>query len=97
MLGKAERRLRKGVKKGVIRLSLAPFSQAMTLRLAPSSQAMTLRLSPFSGEAESNSHKAKADDHIPGANTWDWIGSLADVENYDPEQTDQKVSNHHWG
>ena len=49
---------------------------------------MTLRLSPLSCEAESNPNKAKADNHVPSADTWDWVGGLAYVENDDPEEAD---------
>ena len=58
---------------------------------------MTLRLSPFSREAKSNSHKAKADNHVPGADIWDRKTSLSHIEDDDPEETDQEVSDHHRG
>ncbi len=59
----------------------------MTLRLSLFSQAMTLRLSPFSREAKSNPHEAKADNHVPGADTWDRETSLSHVKDNDPEET----------
>jgi len=62
MLSWPEKRLRKGVKKRVIRLS------------------------PFSREAESNPYKAKADNHVPSADTRNWVGGLAYVEDDDPEE-----------
>jgi hypothetical protein len=77
-------------------LYLSPFLRSMTLRLSPFSQAMTLRLSPFSREAESNPNKAKADNHVPSADTRDWVGGLAYVENDDPEEADQEVGDHNW-
>ena len=58
---------------------------------------MTLRLSPFSREAKSNSHKAEADNHVPGADIWDRKTSLSHIEDDDPEETDQEVSDHHRG
>ena len=57
---------------------------------------MTLRLSPFSREAESNPYEAKADNHVPSADTRDRIASLAHVENDDPEEADQEISDHNW-
>jgi hypothetical protein len=54
-------------------------------------------LSPFSREAESNSYKAKADNHVPCTDTWHRILSLAHVEDYDPEEANQEVSHHNWG
>lgn len=53
-----------------------------------------MNLSPFSREAESHAHEAKADNHVPSAYTRNWVGGLADVENYDPEETDKEVSDH---
>ena len=47
-----------------------------------------VKLSPFSCEAESNAHEAKADNHVPSADTRNWVGGLADVEDYDPEEAD---------
>jgi len=69
----------------------------MTLRLSPFIWSITLRLSPFSREAESNPHEAKADNHVPSADTWDREASLADVEDDDPEEADQEISDHHRG
>ena len=58
---------------------------------------MTLRLSPFSREAESNPNKAKADNHVPSADTGDWITSLGHIEDDDPEETDQEIGHHYRG
>ena len=55
-----------------------------------------LGLAPLSCEAETNCNKAETDNHVPCANSRNWIGSLANVENYDPEQADKKVSDHYW-
>lgn len=64
--------------------------------LAPFIRSITLRLSPFSCETEPNPNKAKADNHVPCADTRDWVGGLAYVENDDPEEADQEVSDHNW-
>jgi len=69
----------------------------MTLRLSPFIWSITLRLSPLSREAESNPHEAKADNHVPSADTWDRKASLAYVEDDDPEEADQEISDHHRG
>jgi hypothetical protein len=67
------------------------------VKLSPFNQAMTRRLSPFSCEAESNSDKAKADNHVPSADTWDWIESLGHIEDNDPEEADQEIGDHYRG
>ena len=56
-----------------------------------------LDLSPFSREAESNPHEAKADNHVPSADTWDWIFLLRHIEDDDPEETDQEIGHHYRG
>ena len=53
-------------------------------------------LAPLSCETEPNPNKAKADNHVPCADTRDWVGGLAYVENNDPEEADQEVSDHNW-
>ena len=58
------------------------------LRKGVKKRVIRLALSPFSGEAESNPNKAKADNHVPSADTRDWVGGLAYVENDDPEEAD---------
>ena len=55
-----------------------------------------IRLTPFSCEAESNPNKAKADNHVPCADTRNWVGGLAYVEDDDPEEADQEVGDHNW-
>ena len=52
-------------------------------------------LTPLSCEAETNGDKAESDDHVPRANAWNWICSLAYVKNNDPEQADEKVGDHY--
>ena len=49
-------------------------------------------LAPARGKSKADADKTKANDHIPGANTRDWIHGLSDVKNHDPEQADQKAS-----
>jgi hypothetical protein len=67
------------------------------VKLSPFTWSITLRLSPFSCEAESNPHEAKADNHVPRADTWDWIASLSHIEDYDPEEADQEIGDHYRG
>jgi len=52
---------------------------------------------PAGGKGKTNTHKAKANHHVPGADAWDWISSAADVENHDPDQTKQEICQHNWG
>jgi len=54
-------------------------------------------LAPFSREAKSNPDKAKADNHVPSADTWDWILSLGHIEDNDPEEADQEIGDHYRG
>ena len=56
-----------------------------------------VKLSPFSREAESNTHEAKADNHVPSADTWDWVTSLSHIEDDDPEETNQEIGDHYRG
>ena len=78
-------------------LRLSPFIRSMTLRLSPFTQSMTLRLSPFSREAKSNPNKTEADNHVPGADIWNRETSLGHIEDYDPEEADQEISDHYRG
>ena len=56
-----------------------------------------VKLAPFSREAESNTHEAKADNHVPSADTWDWKAGLGYIEDNDPEEADQEVGHHYRG
>ena len=67
------------------------------VKLSPFTWSITLRLSPFSCEAESNPDKAKADNHVPSADTWDWILSLGHIEDNDPEEANQEIGDHYRG
>jgi len=42
-------------------------------------------LAPAGSERETYSYESKSNDHIPGPDIWDWVGSCGDVENYDPD------------
>ena len=55
-------------------------------RLRTGVKKKVIRLTPLGGEAESNPNKAKADNHVPCADTRNWIGGLAYVEDDDPEE-----------
>ena len=52
-------------------------------------------LAPLSREAETNRDKAKANNHVPCADSSDWIESLADIEDNDPDEADKEVCDHH--
>ena len=56
----------------------------------------SVELAPLSCEAKADRDKAKSNDHVPCTNARDWVGGLADVEDYNPEQADKEVSDHHW-
>ncbi len=43
-------------------------------------------LTPASSEAESDPDKGKADHHVPGADIWNRVLGLRDVEGDDPNQ-----------
>lgn len=53
-------------------------------------------LAPLSCEGKTQSNKAKADDHIPGTDMWDWILGSADVINDDPDQAKDEGADHGW-
>ena len=67
------------------------------VKLSPFIWSITLRLSPFSREAESNPNEAKADNHVPSADTWDWVLRLSHIEDHDPEEADQEIGHHYRG
>ncbi len=43
-------------------------------------------LTPARGEAEADPDKGKADHHVPGADIWNRVLGLRDVEGDDPNQ-----------
>ena len=43
-------------------------------------------LTPTRGEAEADPDKGKADHHVPGADIWNRVLGLRDVEGDDPNQ-----------
>ena len=49
---------------------------------------------PAGRKRKTYAHKAKPDQHIPSTDAWDWVVSGADVENYDPNQANNEVSDH---
>ena len=55
-----------------------------------------LGLTPSSGEREADTNKAKANNHVPGANARDWVLSLGDIEGHDPEKAYQEARDHSW-
>ena len=73
--------------KTVIRYEIVPSTSFMT---------GSVELAPFSREAKANRDKAKSNDHVPCADTRNWIRSLRDVEDDDPEQANEEVSDHYW-
>jgi len=56
----------------------------------------SVELAPLSREAKTNCNKAETNDHVPCTDARDWVGSLADVEDHDPEQADKEASDHYW-
>ena len=52
-------------------------------------------LAPLRCKAKAHANKGETDNHVPGANAWDRIASLAYIEDHDPDQTDKEISNHH--
>jgi hypothetical protein len=53
-------------------------------------------LTPLRGEGETERHKAKAHDHIPGTDMRDWVLGSADVIDDDPNQANDKCPDHRW-
>ena len=54
-------------------------------------------LTPLGCQREADTNKGKSNDHIPGADSWDWILSLRDVEGDDPEEADEEIGDHDRG
>ena len=50
---------------------------------------------PLRSKRETNTDKAKADHHIPGANSWHWVTSRGYIENNDPDKPGKKGPHHH--
>ena len=53
-----------------------------------------LGLTPAGCKREAHTNKAKADNHVPSADTRDRILSLGDIEGHDPEKAYQEARDH---
>jgi hypothetical protein len=42
-------------------------------------------LAPAGSQREADTNKAKANDHVPSTDTWDWVLGLSYVESHDPK------------
>lgn len=51
-------------------------------------------LAPLGRQREADADKGKANDHIPGTDSWDWVLCLRDVEDDDPEEADKEIGDH---
>ena len=51
-------------------------------------------LAPTRSEGEPNANEGKAHNHVPGADIWDRIASLGDIEDDDPDEADKEISDH---
>lgn len=51
-------------------------------------------LAPTCGEGKTDTDKAKANDHVPGTDAWDWVARGGDVENHNPEEANQEGADH---
>ena len=54
-------------------------------------------LTPLGRQRETDADEGKSNDHIPRANSWNWVLSLRDVENDDPEEADKEICDHNRG
>lgn len=51
-------------------------------------------LAPARSEGEPNTDEGKAHNHVPGPDIGDWVASLGNIEDDDPEESDEKGPNH---
>ena len=51
-------------------------------------------LTPTGSEGEPKADEGKAHNHVPGPDIGDWVASLGDIEDDDPEESDEKGPNH---
>ena len=51
-------------------------------------------LAPTRSEGEPNADEGKAHNHVPGPDVGDWVASLRNIEDDDPEESDEKSPNH---
>jgi len=54
-------------------------------------------LTPFGRQREADADKGKANDHIPGVDSRNWVLCLRDVIGNDPEEADKEISDHDRG
>lgn len=53
-------------------------------------------LAPAGSERETYGNESEANDHVPGADVWDWVSRGGHVENYDPDEAANESGNHCW-
>lgn len=78
-------------------VSYRPITRTIAISLGDNASPKPDWLAPFSREAEANPNKAKADNHVPGADIWDREASLSHIEDHNPEEADQEISDHYRG
>jgi len=54
----------------------------------------TGELAPLGRQREADAYEGKANDHVPSANSRDWVFGLRDIEGDDPEEADKEISDH---
>ena len=54
-------------------------------------------LAPLGRQREADANKGESNDHIPRADSRNWVLSLRDVKGDDPEEADQEVGDHDRG
>ena len=54
-------------------------------------------LAPLGRQREADADEGESNDHIPRADSRNWILSLRDVEGDDPEEADEEISDHDRG
>ena len=54
-------------------------------------------LTPLGRQREADANEGESNDHIPSANSRNWILSLRDVEGDDPEEADEEIGDHDRG
>jgi len=54
-------------------------------------------LTPFGRQREADADKGKANDHIPGVDSRNWVLCLGDVIGNDPEEADEEIGDHDRG
>ena len=54
-------------------------------------------LAPLGRQREADADKGESNDHIPRADSRNWVLSLGDVEGDDPEEADKEICDHDRG